>query len=424
MNQIVNDKYTPVFTNTQARYFILMGGRSAGRSTVASQYALAKLVAPDYFRCAIMRLVLGDIRNSIYQDIADRIEEQELEEQIKTTENPLSIEYGQNKINGIGFRKSSGDQKSKLKSLANYNCVIIEEADEVSEEDFMQLDDSLRTLKSDIKIILLLNPPQKNHWIIKRWFNLEDSGIKGFYIPKLKSNIDDTVFIHSTFRDNIKNISPSTIRNFENYKEIKPDHYYNMIEGLVSEGARGRIFKNWKVISDEAYEAMPYSPYNGLDFGFTNDPTALIEIKEHNNKIFLKELIYETGLVNRDPENKVPSISQKMKEKGVKKETPTYADSAEPKSIAELKLDGWNIKPAEKGPDSVRARLDYLLGKEVYYTESSINIALEVQEYRWALDRNKEPTNQPVDEFNHAMDGTGYGVFTHNKKGNINIGIL
>jgi len=133
--QYVNLKYRPLFF-TDKRYIILMGGRGAGRSTVASQYATARIRAPEYFRCAIMRFVLGDIRNSIYQDIYDRIEEQELGGEVSVREHTLSFAHGANVINGIGFRKSSGDQKAKLKSLANYNCVIIEEADEVSEEDF------------------------------------------------------------------------------------------------------------------------------------------------------------------------------------------------------------------------------------------------------------------------------------------------
>lgn len=163
MKQIVNQVYEPLF-KSQKRYVILLGGRAAGRSTVASQYALAKLTAPEYYRCAIMRYVLGDIRNSIYREITDRAEENGVLDALDINESTMSISYGNNSINAVGFRKSSTDQKAKLKSLANYNCVIIEEADEIPEEDFLQLDDSLRTLKGDIKIILLLNPPSKDHW--------------------------------------------------------------------------------------------------------------------------------------------------------------------------------------------------------------------------------------------------------------------
>ena len=206
MKQIVNKEYKELFTSN-SRYTVLMGGRGAGRSTVASQFANAKLIDEKYFRCAIMRYILGDIRNSIYREILDRAEENGTKEALDINDSNMTITYGKNTINAVGFRKSSGDQKSKLKSLANYNCVIIEEADEILEEDFMQLDDSLRTIKSDIKIVLLLNPPAKSHWIIKRWFNLIPSDYPNFYTPELKKGITDTTFIRTSYLDNVKNIS-------------------------------------------------------------------------------------------------------------------------------------------------------------------------------------------------------------------------
>jgi phage terminase large subunit len=355
-----------------------------------------------------MRFVLSDIRNSIYQEIADRIEEQGVTD---TVTKDLSFICGNNTINGIGFRKSSGDQKSKLKSLANYNCVIIEEADEVSEEDFQQLDDSLRTLKSDISIILLLNPPPKNHWVIKRWFNLLPTEQEGFYLPELRSTEKDVIYIRTTFRDNIVNINESTIKNFERYKENKPDHYHSMIEGLVTEGKRGRIFKDWKPISKEKYEAIDIAPYYGLDYGFTNDPSALTEIKEHNNKVYTRQLIYKTGMTNQD-------IAKEMVALGVSKMSKIYADSSEPKSIEEIRKEGWNIEGAVKGQGSVSAGIDMLLDKEIYYTEDSDKAILEIENYCWKLDRNKEPTNDPIDDFNHYIDSVRYGVFSNssNKK--------
>lgn len=110
MNQSVNKVYEPLFTK-KPRYFILMGGRGAGRSTVASQYANAKLVAPEYFRCAIMRYVLGDIRNSIYREITDRAEENNVIGSLDVNDSMMTITYGANSINAVGFKKSSGDQK-------------------------------------------------------------------------------------------------------------------------------------------------------------------------------------------------------------------------------------------------------------------------------------------------------------------------
>lgn len=410
MIQKVNKKYAELFTR-KARYFILMGGRSGARSHTASQFTLAKLLSPDYFRCAVMRYVLNDVRNSIFQDVLDRAEDQEITEALDVREHALTITYGGNRVAGLGFLKSRSERKAKLKSLANFNCVIIEEADEVSEADFMQLDDSLRTLKSDITVVLLLNAPPKNHWIIRRWFNLIDCGIPGFYQPVLKESAKgDTVYIHTTYEDNRKNINETTILNFERYLETNPEHYWSMIKGLVSEGARGLIYKHWQQIPDAAYDELPYPDLYWMDFGFTNDPTSIGKLKMHNETIWAHQLIYETGLTN-------PAISLRMEQLGIPKNAIIYADSAEPKSIEEIKRLGWiNIRPAVKGPDSVRAGVNMLLEKTVFYTESSKPIDTERQEYRWALDANKEPTNDPIDDFNHSMDGIRYVVFTHTKR--------
>lgn len=410
--QKVNRHYKELFVNTHGvRYFILMGGRGAGRSTAGSQMILTRLRdTGKYLRGAIMRFVLGDIRNSIFQDITDRIEEEGIEDEIETSEHSLLFKCGKNKITGIGFRKSSGDQKSKLKSLANYNVIVIEEADEVSEEDFMQLDDSLRTTKSDIIVVLQLNPPDKNHWIIKRWFNLIDvEGVEGFFMAVKKKSATNTCVISTTYRQNLENMNESSIANYEEYKETNPDYYYNMIRGYVSEGKRGRIFKNWQPISAEEYDALPYEEIFGLDFGFTNDPTALIGVKRHNNKSYWREYIYETGLTT-------PMLSKRLEDLGLDGNSLIYADSAEPKTIRELQDLNWNVEPAEKGPDSIRARINYMLPREVYYTEDSENIALESQQYCWRVDKNKETLNEPIDDFNHGMDAGMYAEYTDNNK--------
>lgn len=389
-----------------------MGGRSAGRSFVASQYALAHLRAPEYFRCAIMRFILTDVKKSIYQEIVDRVDENGIND---VDVHNLGFTCGGNSINGLGFRKSTSDQKSKLKSLASYNCVIIEEADEVSEEDFQQLDDSIRTMKSDIKIVLLLNPPHKDHWIIKRWFNLVETDQDGFYIPELKKDVDDTTYIHTTYKDNITNINKSTLNNFAMYAERDPEHYRSMILGLVSEGRKGVIFQNWKPMSAAEYEELDHDVSYGLDFGFSNDPTTLIEVKKHKNKVYLKELIYETGLLDED-------TSQKMSTLGVNRLSAIYSDR-DPKTIAQLRKMGWNVKGAPKGKDSVKNGVSKLLEKDVYYVDTSLNIITEKENYVWKLDRDKRPTNEPVDKFNHAIDAIRYNIAGSEQDGN-NFGFL
>lgn len=399
LEQYVNKVYEPIYKTTKT-YIILMGGRGAGRSTAASQLALAKLVDGKYMRTAVMRLVLGDIRNSIYKEIKDRIDEQGITDSIDINDSTMTLSYGANSINAVGFKKSSGDQTSKLKSLANYTDVIIEEADEISEEDFIQLDDSLRTLKGNINIILLLNPPPKTHWIIKRWFNLMPSAYKGFYTPELKPEITNTLVIRTSYKDNIKNIAPRSIENYENYQYSNPSHYCNMILGLVPETVRGKIYSNWREIDTVPFEARLIR--RGLDFGYSNDPTALVDIYEYNGGYILDEQLYRKGMLNKQIADYILNLPNK--------DCIVIADSAEPKSIDEIKLYGVTILPATKGTGSINSGIAFVQGQRISYTKRSVNLKVEYENYAWLEDKEGVVLNKPKPGYDHLQDAIRYGL--------------
>jgi len=398
MNQKVNEVYKPLFDN-KARYVILMGGRGGGRSTVASQYANARLMAAEYFRCAIMRYILGDIRNSIYREITDRAEENEVLDQLDVNDSLMKIEYGANSINAVGFKKSSGEQKAKLKSLASYNCVIIEEADEVTEDDFMQLDDSLRTVKGDIKIILLLNPPAKNHWIIKRWMKLLPSEQEGFYDFELKDGTQDTVLIKSDYTDNIINTAPASVTLYESYRNTKPTHYWNMVKGLVPETVVGKIYNNWVFIDSIPHEAR--LERRGLDFGYSNDPSAIVDIYYYNGGYILDEQLWKKEMSNKQLSDVILALSIPQ--------TLVIADSAEPKSIDEIRLYGVNILPSQKGQGSVSQGIQYVQDKKISVTKRSANLIKEYENYAWKIDKDTgNPLNIPAEGWDHCMDAVRY----------------
>ena len=409
MIQKVNKCYKPLFINPP-RYVIMMGGRGAGRSMVSSQYANAKLMAKDYFRCAIMRYVLGDIRNSIYREILDRAEENAILDNLEINESMMTIGYGINTINAVGFRKSSGEQKSKLKSLANYNCVIIEEADEIGEADFMQLDDSLRTIKGKIVIILLLNPPPKDHWIIKRWFDLKPAKIAKFFEAELKKGITNTLFIKTNFRDNEVNMSEGSMANYRRYKFTKPEYYWNVIEGLVPETVRGRIYNNWQEIDEVPHEAKLVRRW--LDFGYSNDPSAVGDIYEYNGGYILDERLYKKRMKN-------PEIGQFLLNLE-EPDTLVIGDSSEPKSIDEIKDEGVTILGAKKQKlDEEGGKISYLnwriqkmQGLKISYTARSKNLKKEYENYAWMEDKEGNGLNIPIDSWNHHMDGIGYGLMS------------
>lgn len=399
MEQHVNALYAPVFTSDK-RYIILMGGRAAGRSTGITQKTSADLFADAYSRCAIMRYVLGDIRNSIFREMLDRLTETGGIDFVDVNSAAMSIRYNNNIITSHGFKKSSEGQTAKLKGLANYNRVVIDEADEVGEEEFMQLDDSVRTVKGDLKIqiILALNPPPKDHWIIKRWFTLLPSGVEGFYKPVLREGVQDVEFIHSTFEDNIENLDAETVLRYRGYKDTKPSHYYRNILGLVPETVTGKIFNNWLEIEKLPHEARLIR--RGLDFGYTNDPTAIVDVYKYNGGYILDEVCYQVGMQMSDVSSLI--LAQE------KPHALTIADSSDPRSIDDLKGRGLNVVGAIKGKDSIRFGIDFVKDQRISFTARSKNIKKEYENYAWRVTRDGEVTQEPIDHWNHAMDAIRY----------------
>lgn len=394
----INKYYKSLYQN-KTRYYLLYGGRGGGRSYSASQKVIFDTITKPYSRIAVMRYILGDVRSSIWQEIKDRVEDYNLPS--VQSDQAMRYSYNNNLIEGKGFKQSTGQNKAKLKSLTGYNTIVIEEADEVKEDDFDQLDSSIRTQKADNQIILLFNMPDKNHWIIKRWFNLIDTDIEGYFEATPREDRTDTTFIEADYTKNIKNMADTSINLFESYKKSNPDYYYNMIKGYVSEGLKGRVFKDWQPISLSEYEALDYSKQYGMDFGFSNDPTAMVEIKRHNNNLYIKELIYSTGLTNQD-------IAEKIKELGINEKI--LCDPAEPKSIEELKRLGIYAHPAIKGQGSVNFGIDKIKSFNVFYVEQSTNLIFEYQNYTYKINMNKEPTNTPVDKHNHLIDSLRYSL--------------
>jgi phage terminase large subunit len=400
-------KYADLFT-TKARYIDLWGGRGRGGSHTATAYFLHLITCPGYFRGYFMREVFSDIRESLWRDFKDRIQENDSldENDFDLNETSMTATYRPtgNTIMSKGFKKSSGNRTAKLKSIAGATHVLIEEFDEISENDFNQLDDSLRTVKGQLQVLRVFNPPPKNHWVWKNNYVLETHpGIKGYYTAKATGS-PFHLSVFSTFRDNLVNLNESTVLKFLRYQQDDPEYYATIIEGLISEGKRGRIFRNWKrcVTMPGAYEK-----FYGLDFGFSGDPAALVESENHNKDIWIDEKIYTHGLTNSD-------LSRRMRELGISKSAKIYADSAEPKDIEDLRRMGWNVMEGVKG--SITNGIKFLMEYNIHVTESSKNIWKENEDYCWALDQHKEPTNEPEDAHNHANDAIRYAVVTKLQK--------
>jgi phage terminase large subunit len=187
-------------------------------------------------------------------------------------------------------------------------------------------------------------------------------------------------------------------QKIEALKDIDEETWKVYARGITGK-IEGIILRNW-VLVDDIPETAKFIGY-GLDFGFTNDETGLIEVYKQDGELWINELIYETGLTNND-------ISDKFYKLGVGKHREIIADSAEPKSIEELERLGWFVTGAKKGADSVTNSIDILKRYKMNITRNSLNLRMELGRYIWKVDKLGKSLNQPIDQYNHLIDPLRY----------------
>lgn len=364
--------------------FVLIGGRGGMKSYEASKWVAVNLISNFKARGTLIRDEAVTIKNSILNDV---------KKQFKTIDAKTGGNYskvytvndsfikneitGQDAVFSLGMRSSNNEQQAKLKSLSEVNFTVTEEAEDIRDEDkLFRLFDSVRDPKA--KHLILLNTPDKNHWIIKRFFNLIPSDYPGFFDIEPKK-IKGVTQIITSFKDN-KHLPQNIVERYQSYGNpespmYNPEKYCREILGLVSEGVKGRVYKKFKTCTEQEFDSLPYDTFYGLDFGFSNDQAALVAVKVHNNKIWAKEMFYELERGNK-------WISDFLKE-NVPEKSWIVADSAEPKSIHELQAYGHYVIGAIKKPGSVKTGIKALDEAEVYITENSHNLIHETQEYQY-----------------------------------------
>lgn len=286
--------------------------------------------------------------------------------------------------NGSTIEFFSVDNWGKVKG-SRRDILFINECNRISYETYRQL--AVRTTET---IFLDWNPDNE------------------FWYEEHIAQRDTTKEIHSTYLDN-------PYLDKAQIAEIESNRYNEQwwrVYGLGLTGhIEGTIYRPFIQI-DELPEARSRMRHvYGLDFGYSNDPTALVDvyIDEAGKKIYVDEVIYETGLLNSD-------IAQRMAETGISKATEIFADAAEPKSVDEIgrKVYRYNVKPAYK--KDLLSQIQFLQQFEIYVTTRSLNVIKESRLYKWKEDRDGNAVNEPIDAFNHAMDALRYAVFTALRK--------
>ena len=400
-----HESHSPLWKDTDWRYAVLMGGRGNGRSGTASRYAVSQLLSKEYTRGAIMRATREDIRASCWGEIIDRLKEQDISSSFRTTENDMFIERGQNSLRAHGFRASSGSLTARLKSLAGYNFIWIEEAEEIGENEFRTLDDTLRTIKGRIRIVFTLNTPPKNHWILRKWFDLIPTDVQGFYTPHLKADAKDVIYIGGTWRENEPNLDIHTIERYKAYQYTNPSYFWQVIEGLSPEEVRGKIYNGWQIIDAIPTEARLVK--FGLDWGWYPDNLSLIALYYYNGSYIVDEVVHGTNL---DDE----FVADEIKKVQGWETTYVVCGADEPKSIEMLKKYRIRAEATDNRKGSVNYRIKATSAKKIMVTRRSKNVWAGYEVYHWAEDKDGNPKGEPDHEGSDAMDSVSYAVASLN----------
>jgi phage terminase large subunit len=383
----INNKYN--LLGSDSRYFIVTGGRGSSKSFSVTTFLLL-LTNESNHVILFTRYTLVSANISIIPEFIEKIELMGLESEFVITKDEIINKNTNSKIIFKGIKTSSGTQTANLKSLQGVTTWVLDEAEELTDEDvFDKIDLSIRHKTKQNRVILILNPTTKEHFIYNKFFES-----KGIEAGSTLVNGDCT-YIHTTYLDNIKNLSPSFLNQVEYIKQRRPEKYKHTILGGWLDKAEGVIFNNWTI--GEFVEASP-SVY-GQDFGFSNDPTTLVQtsVDKTNKKIYLKLHLYQAGLITSE----IININKRIAGNSL-----IVADSAEPRLIREIKLSGVNIIEAVKGQGSVTHGISLLQDYDLIVDADSIDLHKELNNYCWL----EKKSNTPIDNHNHAIDSIRYAV--------------
>ena len=354
------------------RITILQGGTRSGKSYSAIQYLITKALENSELSISIVRKSFPSLRISALRDFKSILKGWDIwdENNWYASENSYTFDNGAS----IEFLSV---QDSERRKGTKRNILFIDEANELDYEDFFQL-----FIRTTDKTILAYNPSfPTNHWIFQQVLTH----------PEAKRYI-------STYKDN-PFLDDALVSEIERLEKTSPSYW--KVYGLGLEGVvEGLIFDNVEVVDiiPEESELMGY----GIDFGYSNDPTALVSLWKTPEGILFDEIIYEKNLLSNQIGNFIRAAYNQWDKKEV------IADSSDPRLIEEIFRQGINIKPAVKGPDSILAGIDLMKQHTIYLTKTSKNLVDEFYSYTYKKNKNEEFLNEPIDTNNHAIDACRY----------------
>jgi phage terminase large subunit len=359
--------------NMKSRIKVIQGGTSASKTFSILAILIDRAIKTPNLEISIVSESIPHLRRGANKDFLKIMKE--TGRFIPTHYNKTLLRY--EFTNGSYIEFFSADDESRLRG-ARRNILYINECNNINYDAYLQL-----SIRTDGDIYLDYNPTSK------------------FYVHTEILGQPDTQLLVLTYKDN-EALSDEIVKQLEaNREKAKTSTYWEnwcrvYLDGEIGQ-VEGTIFTDFELIDripDEA-RLLGY----GLDFGFSQDPAALIAIYKYNDELVVDEVVYQTGLLNSE-------LSNIMKQSGVKGEI--FADSAEPKSIQELKRYGHQVKPVEKGKDSINYGIQILQQKHILITRGSTNLLDEFSKYMWKKNRDGGYEKTPIDAYNHAIDALRY----------------
>ena len=395
--------YHPLYEDKEKFIILITGGRGTGKSFNASTF-IERLtfemtpVEKIVHQILYTRYTMVSAGMSIIPEMMEKIDLDGTTKYFKTTKTDIVNKMTKSRIMFRGIKTSSGNQTAKLKSIQGITTFVCDEAEEwTSEDEFDKIMLSIRKKGIQNRIIIIMNPCDSNHFIYKKYIEKTHKLVEIDGVQVQISTHPNVLHIHTTYFDNLENLSPEFLKEVEDMKVSNPEKYGHVVIGRWADVAEGAVFKKWGIVKEFPQECKKVGI--GQDFGFTNDPSAAVRCGIIDNRLYVDELFYETDMLSSAIANRLKPFSMKV-----------FADSQDPRLIQEIKNRGVNIYPVDKFPGSIKAGIDKIKDMEFFVTERSYNIITELRKYVWDKDKDGNYINEPVDEYNHLMDAIRYYV--------------
>ena len=394
--------YHPLYENKDKFIILITGGRGSGKSfntaTFIERLTFEK-IEEIVHKVLYARYTMTSAHISVIPEMLEKIELDGTQKYFHATKQDVVNLMTGSTIMFRGIKTSSGDQTAKLKSIHGITTFVCDEAEEwTSEADFEKMMLSIRQKGIQNRVIIIMNPTDSNHFIYKRYIENTHDLVEFDGVPVQISNHPNVLHIHTTYLDNIANLSDEFLREVADMKVNNPEKYAHTVMGRWADVAEGAVFKKWGIVDKFPEHAKKVAI--GLDFGYSHDPSAAVKCGIVGNDLYLDEVFYEQGML-------ISELSRRLAEEGLF----VYADSADPRLIDEIANKGVIIYPVAKGAGSIVAGIEKMKDFDnIFITKRSYNLQREYRKYVWAKDKDGNYINQPEDDNNHGVDASRYYV--------------